>query len=79
VIRLSDCLAKLPRPHRAALEWFATKQGTVQPWPKAINVDGEVIILANRLKGIYKPAWTKYALIVRQILDSPYADREPIT
>ena len=31
--------------------------------------------VVNQAKGIYKPAYTDYALSVRQTLDSPYADR----
>ena len=33
--------------------------------------------MANRAKGIYKPAWSEYALSVKQTLKSPYADRDP--
>jgi putative restriction endonuclease len=33
---------------------------------------------ASKAKGIYKPQWTDYALSVRQNLNGPYPDREPI-
>jgi hypothetical protein len=32
-------------------------------------------LLANKAKGIYKPAWSQYALSIRQSLDGPYPDR----
>jgi len=38
--------------------------------------DGTYIV--NKAKGIHKPAYTKYALSVRQTLASPYPDREPV-
>jgi len=36
------------------------------------------MLLASKAKGIYKPSWSRYALSVRQTLDGPYPDREPI-
>jgi hypothetical protein len=68
-------LKNLPANHRMALEWFINHTGTDQPWPQPIE---EKIWLATKAKGIYKPNWTKYALSVRQTLNSPYADKEPI-
>jgi hypothetical protein len=44
-------------------------------WPDALP-DGT--LLATRAKGIYKPAWNEYALSVRQTMEGPYADRDPI-
>jgi hypothetical protein len=46
----------------------------VLAWPAPLS-DGT--ILATRAKGIYKPNWTKYALSVRQTLNSPYHDSAP--
>ena len=34
--------------------------------------------LVNKAKGIHKPAGLKYALSVRQSLNGPYADRDPV-
>jgi len=45
-------------------------------WPAPLH-DGTLLV--SKAKGIYKPSWTKYALSVRQSLDGPYADREPVT
>jgi len=41
-------------------------------WPRPLS-DGT--LLAGKAKGIYKPAWSVYALSVRQSLTGPYADR----
>ena len=32
------------------------------------------ILLATRAKGIYKPAWSEYALSIRNVFKGPYAD-----
>lgn len=76
--RLPELLAHLPEQHRRALLWFAERAGTEQPWPRPLSTPGGEVLLASRPKGIYKPAWSRYALSVRQSLDSPYKDREPI-
>lgn len=76
--RLEELLVKLPERHRDALIWFAENAGTDQPWPKVLrNPKGETL-LASKAKGIYKPSWSTYALSVRQSLDGPYPDQEPI-
>lgn len=76
--QLRTLLGKLEERHRRALLWFAEHAGTVQPWPQPLLIlEGETL-LATRAKGIYKPAWSQYALSVRQVLDSPYADKEPV-
>ena len=71
---LDETLATLPRQHREALRWFIDRAGTVQPWPGPLP-DGT--LLAARRKGIYKPAWSSYALSVRQNLGGPYPDYAP--
>lgn len=68
-------LLHLPAQHQCALRWFLERTGVATAWPEALP-DGT--LLATRAKGIYKPAWSEYALSVRQTLDGPYADREPI-
>lgn len=73
--QLHSVLAQLPERHRRALEWFATRAGTIQQWPDEL-ADGT--LLATRAKGIYKPAWTEYALSIRQTIGGPYPDEEPI-
>lgn len=66
---------RLPDRHRAALRWFADMTGQITPWPEPLPVVGP---LASRPKGIYKPEWSSYALSIRETLDGPYPDREPI-
>lgn len=66
---------KLSMQHRAALDWFEERAGTVTSWPDPLS-DGT--FLASKAKGIYKPSWTKYALSIRQSLGSSYPDVPPI-
>lgn len=68
-------LARLPDRHQRALQWFIDRAGTEHPWPGPLP-DGT--ILATRAKGIYKPAWTQYALSIRQVIGAHYPDRTPI-
>lgn len=72
--RLDELLAKLPDRHRTALQWFIKHSGTEQPWPDQLP-DGT--FLTTKAKGIYKPEWSKYALSVRQTINSPYPDQPP--
>lgn len=74
--KLADQLGQIQERHRAALMWFLDRAGTNQFWPDPFP-DGT--LLASKAKGIYKPNWTVYALSVRQALDGPYPDREPVT
>ena len=74
---LQDLLARLPVRHRAALEWFHRHAGTQQPWPNEIETPEGPTLLATRAKGIYKPAWSEYALSARQVLKSRYPEIGP--
>ena len=74
-MELDPILATLDQRQAAALRWFRDNAGTEQPWPKPL---AENTLLLSKAKGIYKPAWTVYALSVRQALSGPYADRKPI-
>lgn len=76
--QLAPILSQLSGRHRLALEWFHTRSGTDTPWPSPISGNGGETLLATQAKGIYKPEWTRYALSVRQTLESPYSDLEPI-
>lgn len=78
VSQLTQLLGGLEERHRQALLWFAERADTVQPWPQPLPLPEGETFLATRAKGIYKPAWSQYALSVRQVLDSPYADMEPV-
>lgn len=64
--------------HQAALRWFAKNAGQVVKWSEIQEQADQGTRLATQAKGIYKPAYTRYALSVRQTLNSPYADREVI-
>lgn len=76
MIDLDERLSGLEPKHRAALNWFRERVGEVVSWPAPLS-DGTLLV--SKAKGIYKPAWTNYALSVRQSLDGPYSDREPVT
>jgi hypothetical protein len=71
---LAPLLARLGARHRRLLEWYLARQGDAIGWPGKLDGD----FLASKPKAIYKPAWSDYALSVRQNLGSPYADREPV-
>ncbi|EKS67570.1 MULTISPECIES: HNH endonuclease signature motif containing protein [Caballeronia] len=73
---LNAKLERLGPSHRAALQWFQDFQGQEVEWPKPLP-DGTFIV--NKAKGIHKPKGIGYAVSVRQSLNSPYADHEPIT
>ena len=73
---LDERLSGLESRHRAALHWFHERAGEVVSWPRPLP---DATLLSSKAKGIYKPAWTRYALSVRQNLVSQYADREPVT
>lgn len=68
-------LDRLPERHNKALQWFKDQAGITQKWPQPLS-DGTLLVCLP--KGIYKPKWTKYALSVRQTLDSKYPDNEPV-
>jgi putative restriction endonuclease len=76
MVQLSRLLALVPERHRAALEWFVDNRDREVPWPTTLE---NGVRLASKAKGIYKPAWSEYALSIRQSLNSPYPDREPVT
>ena len=75
---LQDLLARLSPRHRNALEWFRRNAGTEQPWPKGVEGPEGFDLLATRAKGIYKPAWSQYALSARQVLKSRYPEKGPL-
>jgi len=66
----------LPTNHLIALQWFDKNRNQIQGWPDPIQ---DKTLLATKAKGIYKPQWSNYALSVRQSIDGPYDDKEPIT
>ena len=76
--KIDDLLAALPERHRFALAWFTQNAGTVQSWPPPLDTPQGSTLIATKAKGIYKPAWTDYALSVRETLDGQYADKEPL-
>jgi putative restriction endonuclease len=69
---LRELLTTLEERHQRALEWFDDNSGRIVGWPGQL-ADGT--LLASKAKGIYKPAWSKYAISIRQSLDGPYPDK----
>lgn len=70
---LEDSLALSPLDRREALQWFVKHAGADVPWPGQLPSG---LYLANKAKGIHKPAGWDHALSVRQSLGGPYDDRE---
>jgi putative restriction endonuclease len=75
---IGQILSKLPVRHREVLQWFADHAGRLASWPKPLHIDGAEVLLASKAKGIYKPAWSEYAVSVRQGVGGTYPDKEPI-
>ena len=67
-------LKNLTQKHLACLKWFDDRKAMEVPWPSPLPDD---TFLCTRAKGIYKPKDLCYALSIRQVLNSPYDDREP--
>lgn len=63
-------LSWLTQRHTDALAWFHERVGHEIRWPAPLNG----MFLANKAKGIHKPAGLEYALSVRQSLTSSYDD-----
>jgi hypothetical protein len=61
--------------HRLRLAWFEQRKGAVLPMAE-LMVDG--MQLANKPKGIFKPADLQYALSIRANLSSEYEDGTPV-
>ncbi len=64
----------LTTSHSNLLAWFEQFTGQLLTWEQLQEAPATVTISA---KGIYKPSTTRYALSIRQTLDSPYGDQEP--
>ncbi|WP_201797811.1 HNH endonuclease [Photobacterium rosenbergii] len=65
----------LEESHLKRLQWAADHAGEIVPWSELNRKD---FMIAMIPKGIYKPAESKYALSVKQIINGPYADRTPV-
>ena len=76
---IAEILSKLPTRHCAVLQWFTSHAGRSVKWPKPLQVEGAETLVASKAKGIYKPAWSAYAVSVRQSIGGPYPDKEPMT
>jgi len=59
----------------AGLNWFQQRAGQTLSWQ---DLKLGPCLLVTAAKGIYKPKSSKYALSIRQILDGPYIDEEPV-
>lgn len=64
-----------PIEHFGLLAWFEQYAGQVLTWKQLQQAPATITISA---KGIYKPKALDYALSIRQTLDSPYSDQEPV-
>jgi putative restriction endonuclease len=78
-MRTLDCntplMLQLPERHRRALSWFVDRMGQTVSLPNQLEPG---TLLFTQAKGIYKPAWSEYALSVKETASAGYDDREPI-
>ncbi|MGO4438566.1 HNH endonuclease [Rhizobium sp. RAF56] len=77
-MRKPEAIGQITAEHRIALDWFRKNAGRAVSWAEMQAYADTGARLVNQAKGIYKPAYTDYALSVRQTLNGPYADR-PVT
>ena len=73
---LDVALSKVDGPHKEALNWFEEFRGKRVKWSDILEHAELGARLVNSAKGIYKPAYTDFALSVRVIQDGPYPDKE---
>lgn len=74
----SQRIEELEDWHAAALTWYHERAGTLSGWPSPFSFRSTEVLLASKPKGIYKPSGLKYALSVRQGLQSSYDNIEPV-
>ena len=74
--KLDVALSKVDGPHKEALNWFEEFRGKRVKWKDILEHAELGARLVNSAKGIYKPAYTDFALSVRVIQDGPYPDKE---
>lgn len=75
---IDNPVSPLTDEHRQALTWFSENAGSTCAWREIAAQADSGNRLATLAKGIYKPAYTDYALSVRQTLTSSYGDKEVI-
>jgi hypothetical protein len=71
----SELIARISPEHRRRLAWFEEHQGEVSAIPQPLAGG---LLLASKVKGIYKPGDLPYALSIRINLGSPYGDGVPM-
>jgi hypothetical protein len=74
-MQINTFLEQFDNNHFGLLAWFEQHAGQVLTWKQLQQAPDTVTISA---KGIYKPEKLNYALSIRQTLNSPYSDQEPI-
>ncbi|MDE4096749.1 HNH endonuclease [Phaeobacter gallaeciensis] len=76
--QLNSFLEGLPETHAASLQWFEDRKGQRVSWAemKELAEQEGGMRLSTAAKGIYKPAYTDYALSVRTVQDGPYPDKD---
>ncbi len=74
--KLETAISKVENDHKQALQWFRDHRGQRISWAEIKEHSETGARLVNQAKGIYKPAYTDFALSVRTIQDGPYPDKE---
>ncbi|MCA0939330.1 HNH endonuclease [Salipiger pacificus] len=62
--------------HRKSLRWFEENRKRRVSWEEIKAQASNGTRLVTQAKGIYKPAYTEFALSVRTLQDSPYPDKD---
>lgn len=76
MVGLEQTIQKLDERHKTALRWFHANRGRTVLWQDLQDLSTSGPRLVNQAKGIYKPAYTEYALSVRTLQDGPYPDKD---
>lgn len=74
MVDVKQFVGRIEVDHLEALHWFNDHAGKTVPWSELKSHAAEGARLFTAAKGIYKPAYTDYALSVRQNPKSPYYD-----
>ena len=74
-MNIRSYMSQLSTQHQNALSWFEENSGQDDvPFTSKYNE----IQLVSPAQGIYKPAWSSYALSVKETLNGSYPDQAPI-
>ena len=68
-----EIVNKLDDNHKNRLDWFFENSDNIIGWPEKLD---NKFLLVTKAKGIFKPQDLKYALSIRENIDSEYDDKK---